>query len=61
MHFMTGLRAIESFAADVHHELKNPLTTRCASAVETLPLRANEGIPCQAAEMERNPARCPAV
>jgi two-component system sensor histidine kinase ChvG len=35
--------AIESFAADVSHELKNPLTS-LRSAVETLPLARNEGI-----------------
>ena len=33
--------AIESFAADVSHELKNPLTS-LRSAVETLPLARNE-------------------
>lgn len=33
--------AIESFAADVSHELKNPLTS-LRSAVETLPLAKNE-------------------
>lgn len=33
--------AIESFAADVAHELKNPLTS-LGSAVETLPLAKNE-------------------
>ena len=32
------IEAIESFAADVAHELKNPLTS-LRSAVETLPLR----------------------
>ncbi len=35
------LDAIESFAADVAHELKNPLTS-LRSAVETLPLAKNE-------------------
>ncbi|WP_333823199.1 sensor histidine kinase [Pinisolibacter sp.] len=35
------LEAIESFAADVAHELKNPLTS-LRSAVETLPLARNE-------------------
>ncbi|WP_370638357.1 stimulus-sensing domain-containing protein [Aurantimonas sp. VKM B-3413] len=35
------LDAIESFAADVSHELKNPLTS-LRSAVETLPLARNE-------------------
>ena len=33
--------AIESFAADVSHELKNPLTSLC-SAVETLPLAKSD-------------------
>ena len=33
--------AIESFAADVSHELKNPLTS-LRSAVETLPLARND-------------------
>src|SRR5690606_11076338 len=33
--------AIESFAADVSHELKNPLTS-LRSAVETLPLAKND-------------------
>jgi two-component system sensor histidine kinase ChvG len=38
----TRIEAIESFAADVSHELKNPLTS-LRSAVETLPLvRTNE-------------------
>ena len=36
------IEAIESFAADVAHELKNPLTS-LRSAVETLPLAKNEG------------------
>ena len=35
------IEAIESFAADVAHELKNPLTS-LRSAVETLPLARNE-------------------
>ncbi|WP_332065276.1 sensor histidine kinase [Bartonella sp. CB189] len=35
------IEAIERFAADVSHELKNPLTSLC-SAVETLPLVKNE-------------------
>ncbi|RWO02838.1 sensor histidine kinase [Mesorhizobium sp.] len=35
------IEAIESFAADVSHELKNPLTS-LRSAVETLPLAKNE-------------------
>ena len=43
---MTGalynrIEAIEAFAADVSHELKNPLTS-LRSAVETLPLARNE-------------------
>jgi two-component system sensor histidine kinase ChvG len=36
------IEAIESFAADVSHELKNPLTS-LRSAVETLPLARNDG------------------
>lgn len=36
------IEAIESFAADVSHELKNPLTS-LRSAVETLPLARDEG------------------
>ena len=36
------IEAIESFAADVAHELKNPLTS-LRSAVETLPLARSEG------------------
>src|SRR5690606_2813867 len=35
------IAAIESFAADVAHELKNPLTS-LRSAVETLPLARDE-------------------
>src|SRR5690606_6539936 len=35
------IAAIESFAADVSHELKNPLTS-LRSAVETLPLARND-------------------
>lgn len=35
------IEAIESFAADVSHELKNPLTS-LRSAVETLPVASNE-------------------
>ena len=35
------IEAIESFAADVAHELKNPLTS-LRSAVETLPIAKNE-------------------
>jgi two-component system sensor histidine kinase ChvG len=37
----TRIEAIESFAADVAHELKNPLTS-LRSAVETLPLAKTE-------------------
>ena len=37
----TRIEAIESFAADVAHELRNPLTS-LRSAVETLPLVKNE-------------------
>ncbi len=37
----TRIESIESFAADVSHELKNPLTS-LRSAVETLPLAKNE-------------------
>ena len=37
------LDAIESFAADVAHELKNPLTS-LRSALETLP-RVKSGLP----------------
>ncbi len=37
----TRIEAIESFAADVSHELKNPLTS-LRSAVETLPLARTE-------------------
>ena len=35
------IEAIERFAADVSHELKNPLTS-LRSAVETLPLAKND-------------------
>ena len=35
------IEAIESFAADVAHELKNPLTS-LRSAVETLPIARTE-------------------
>ena len=48
------IEAIESFAADVAHELKNPLTS-LRSAVETLPLRQDRGEPRAAAR--RHPAR----
>jgi len=37
----TRIEAIESFAADVAHELRNPLTS-LRSAVETLPLARND-------------------
>ena len=37
------IEAIESFAADVSHELKNPLTS-LRSAVETLPLAKTESL-----------------
>jgi two-component system, OmpR family, sensor histidine kinase ChvG len=37
----TRIEAIESFAADVSHELRNPLTS-LRSAVETLPLAKND-------------------
>ena len=46
--------AIESFAADVSHELKNPLTS-LRSAVETLPLARNDDF-AQAPD-GRHPAR----
>mgnify|MGYP002717364769 CR=1 FL=1 len=39
--FYSRIEAIESFAADVSHELKNPLTS-LSSAVETLPLAKTE-------------------
>ena len=42
------IEAIESFAADVAHELKNPLTS-LRSAVETLPLAKTAGQPRAAA------------
>ena len=48
------IEAIESFAADVAHELKNPLTS-LRSAVETLPLARTRREPRPAAE--RHPAR----
>lgn len=41
MPFYMRIEAIERFAADVSHELKNPLTS-LRSAVETLPLAKNE-------------------
>ena len=51
------IAAIESFAADVSHELKNPLTS-LRSAVETLPLARNEH--SQQTADGCHPARCPA-
>ena len=55
---MTGalynrIEAIESFAADVAHELKNPLTS-LRSAVETLPIAKNDSLARAAAR--RHPA-----
>ncbi len=50
------IEAIESFAADVSHELKNPLTS-LRSAVETLPLAKNDD--SQEAPDGRHPARRP--
>jgi two-component system sensor histidine kinase ChvG len=44
------IAAIESFAADVSHELKNPLTS-LRSAVETLPLGAQRALPQAASWM----------
>ena len=46
------IEAIEMFAADVAHELKNPLTS-LRSAVETLPLARNENSRCAAAGGDR--------
>ena len=40
----TRIEAIESFAADVAHELRNPLTS-LRSAVETLPLAKTDAKP----------------
>ena len=48
------IEAIESFAADVAHELKNPLTS-LRSAVETMPLARSEDE--QASPARRDPAR----
>ena len=48
------IEAIESFAADVAHELKNPLTS-LRSAVETLPLAKTEE--SRAPPARRHPAR----
>ena len=50
----TRIEAIESFAADVAHELKNPLTS-LRSAVETLPIAKTRGVARPAAR--RHPAR----
>ena len=46
------IEAIESFAADVAHELKNPLTS-LRSAVETMPLAKNPGKPRAPARRHR--------
>ena len=52
------IEAIESFAADVAHELKNPLTS-LRSAVETLPLAPTTN--SRARLTGHHPARCPAA
>ena len=49
------IAAIENFAADVSHELKNPLTS-LRSAVETLPLARTDDF--EEAADGRHPARC---
>ena len=46
------IEAIEMFAADVAHELKNPLTS-LRSAVETLPLARNDTSRARAARRDR--------
>ena len=46
------IEAIEMFAADVAHELKNPLTS-LRSAVETLPLARKRDQPLAAARRDR--------
>nr|WP_235919227.1 sensor histidine kinase [Aureimonas psammosilenae] len=48
--------AIESFAADVSHELKNPLTS-LRSAVETLPLARNESSKARLLEVIQHDVR----
>jgi len=50
------IEAIESFAADVAHELKNPLTS-LRSAVETLPLARTEEAKARLAEIIQHDVR----
>ena len=50
------IEAIESFAADVSHELKNPLTS-LKSAVETLPLATNDADLKRLIEITRHDVR----
>ncbi|MCZ2203467.1 sensor histidine kinase [Bartonella sp. A05] len=50
------IEAIERFAADVSHELKNPLTS-LRSAVETLPLTKNEAAQQQLLEIIQHDVR----
>ncbi|OPB30424.1 sensor histidine kinase [Bartonella sp. WD12.1] len=52
----TRIEAIERFAADVSHELKNPLTS-LRSAVETLPLAKNEAAQKQLFEIIQHDVR----
>ncbi|ENN92781.1 sensor histidine kinase [Bartonella bovis] len=52
----TRIEAIERFAADVSHELKNPLTS-LRSAVETLPLAKNEAAQRQLFEIIQHDVR----